>query len=209
MTLALAQELPLPVVEDFQVNEVGNSNRDSDEFTPAIDADESGNFVVVWYDHRNGAPDFDIFVQRYIGNREAVGTNFRVNGDSLRAFGGIPLPDVAIDASGNFTVVWNPRGVGFSIDVYGQRYRNDGGADEMSFRVNDTVGGSNVFPAIAIDGLGNAVVVWGGVGIGAQRYDADGDPLDANFLASKSTAGKAPFRLSTRKLASKGSPSAS
>ncbi len=57
------------------------------QFAPGIAVDDSGNFVVVWEDHRN---DIDIYAQPFAKNGRKVGANYRVNNDSEGKFQGVP-----------------------------------------------------------------------------------------------------------------------
>ena len=69
------------IIPDFQVNEKGGPNY-ADQKYPSISADGSGNFVITWYDNRNG--DNDIYAQRYSSDGITVGTNFRVTNTGER-----------------------------------------------------------------------------------------------------------------------------
>jgi len=86
-------------LQDFQVNENAGG---TEQYYPDLASDKEGNYIIVWYDYRNG--DADIFAQRYTYNGIPIGTNFRVNDDqgSTRQ----SHPAIAVDSSGNFIIVW-------------------------------------------------------------------------------------------------------
>ena len=102
-----------------------NSETQGGEVYPSVAMDTTGNFVVVWQDgyHPFENSGASIHGQRYDANGSAVGTQFRVNtvttGDQLN-------PSVAVDADGDFVVVWESNGSSGSdtdsTSIQGQRY---------------------------------------------------------------------------------------
>ena len=69
-------------------NNYGNTKRGN----PELDIATNGDFVICWSDERNG--DLDIYAQRYDRHGTAIGSNYRVNGDSTET--DQYDPDVAI-----------------------------------------------------------------------------------------------------------------
>jgi len=184
------------VLEDFQVNEnVGGCA----QCFPAIAVDGSGNFVVVWEDYRNGTSD--IYIQRYTSSGLKQGANFRVNDESSSRK---EDPAIAVDAAGNFMVVWmDCRNGGQDPDIYAQRYSSSGEAQGANFQVNneDSRYLMTFEPAIAADAEGNFVVVWqhvwyypGACGSAAniygQRYNSSGEAQGANFRVNDGLSGE-------------------
>src|SRR6185295_2885408 len=101
-------------------------------------------------------------------------------------------PAVAVtNAAGDFVVLWQSYDQdGDGMGIFGQRYAGDGTRLGDEFQVNEFTTGSQVTPAVAVDGAGNFVVVWqsddygeGGAqdgsygGIFGRRYANDGTPL--------------------------------
>jgi hypothetical protein len=127
---------------------------------PAVAADGSGNVIAVWEDKRNGDDDADIYAQRLdaAGNK-LWSTDLRVNSGSDTASQSNPA--VAVDGGGNAFVVWQDRRDGGS-DIYAQRLDTDGNRTwDTDLRVNsESAMASQVYPAVAMDGSSNAVVVW-------------------------------------------------
>jgi hypothetical protein len=74
--------------------------------------------------------------------------------------------NVAMDANGNYVVVWQDgSGVdGSGIGVYAQRYNAAGTAQGAQFRVNSYTAGDQQWPEVAMDSSGNFVVVWQSMG---------------------------------------------
>ena len=138
---------------------------------PSVSTDASGNFVITWWDERNGYGNWDIYAQRYSSDGTALGTNFRVNddqGDTEQDF-----PSISIDSSGNFVIVWEDHR-NENFDIYAQRYSYDGTALGSNFIVNDDEGSAyQINPSISTDRSGNFVIIWGDGridgGIYAQR----------------------------------------
>ena len=146
--------------------------------SPAVAVDGSGNAVVVWQDDRNGGSD--IYAQKLDGSgNKPWAADVRVNSDD----GTVQQPAVAVDGSRKAVVVWQDYRSGNS-DIYAQELDGSGNklwaADERINSDSGTTyqGGS----AVAVDGSGNAVVVWrddrnGNSDIYAQKLDGSGDKL--------------------------------
>jgi hypothetical protein len=178
-------ESPPPLGEEFQVN----SYTPLHQSYPHVAASATGEFVVVW--ESNGGLFPRLSGQRYTTDGYPLGEEFIVTGDLVHA----PTdPEVAVDPVGGFVVVWKRFATG--LDIFAQRYDNEGAQLGVEFRVNSQVGDHQYEPAIATDASGSFVVVWesrsgegDGFGIFAQRYDATGNPLGGEFLVNTVTAG--------------------
>ena len=123
----------------------------------------------------------------------ADGPEFRVN---THTPSDQALPATAMDADGDFVVVWQSNGqdqvTGTNEGVYGQRYSADGAPQGGEFRVNTTVAGNQMRPQVAMNAAGEFVVVWespdiSGIGIFAQRYNAAGVPQGGEFRVNATT----------------------
>ena len=147
---------------------------------PALAVDGSDNAIIVWQDSRNG--DRDIYAQKLDPNGNRLwAADMRVNSDSEAAYQ--QYPAMAVDGTGNAVVVWQD-GRNGDADIYAQRLDASGNrlwAGDV--RVNSGSGTANEWnPAVAVDGTGNAVVVWkderNDTGdIYAQKLDASGNKL--------------------------------
>jgi hypothetical protein len=160
---------------NFKVNDDQGS---ASQNYPSIAADGNGNFIITWYDGRNG--NSDIYAQRYSSDGSVLGTNFKVNDDQGSA--SQYYPSIAADGNGNFIITWWDS----RADIYAQRYSSDGSALGTNFTVPDQGSAYPKEPSIAADSSGNFIITWedmrnGDYDIYAQRYSSDGSALDTNF----------------------------
>ncbi len=145
---------------------------------PSIASDGSGNFIITWYDGRNG--NSDIYAQCYSSDGSLLGTNFKVNDDQGSA--SQYYPAIAADCNGNFMIVWYDS----RSNIYGQRYSSDRSALGSNFIVPDQDSKYPYEHSVAADCNGNFIITWvdGRNGIDdiyAQRYRSDGSTIDKNF----------------------------
>ena len=104
-------------------------------------------------------------------------------------------PAVAMDASGNFVVVWNRNNYdGSDSDVYGQRFDSTGSPAGSEFMINSYTTGRQSYPAVAANAAGDFVVVWSSYGqdgsysgVFGQRFDSDGVSLGSEFRVNTYT----------------------
>ena len=159
---------------------------------PAVAADGSGNFIVVWQGAGPG-DDAGIFGQRYNGSGTPLGGEFLVNASYTTGLQGFPA--VAANGSGSFVVVWQGAGPGDADGIFGQRYDSTGTPQGGEFLVNTFTLGLKESPAVVVAGDGTFVVAWDGVEAQAccsppdgatacfgtkvfeQRFDASGQRL--------------------------------
>ena len=102
-------------------------------------------------------------------------------------------PDVAMNGSGEFVVVWEGATKGFGYPIEGQRFNSMGSSLGASFQVN--VGGDyNYQPTVGLADSGSFVVAWntgekgGDYNIIARRFDSSGSPV-AGELQVNTTSG--------------------
>jgi hypothetical protein len=175
---------------EFQVN----SYTAGDQAHPSVAVDANGDFVIAWQSNNQDGSGWGVYAQRYNSAGSAVGGEFRVNSDTWLDQ---KNPQVAMDAAGNFVVVWQSAwqdGVGWGI--YGQRYDSAGNRAGGEFRVNSTTLWDQVDPAVAMSSAGQFVVTWSSWGqdglnwgIDGQRYFANGAPTGGEFRVNVTTAG--------------------
>jgi large repetitive protein len=184
-----------PLGAEFRVN----SHTPNSQSRPAIAANVTGGFVVVWHSDAQDGSGYGIFGQRYSGSGAPLGPEFRVNTYTTSAQS---QPSVAADLLGNFVVVWVSFHDGSSSGVFGQRYASSGAPLGSEFRVNTYTTTQQVFPAVASDSSGNFVVTWHSDqpddpdhGVFGQRYASSGAPLGPEFRVNSYTTG-AQFRPS-------------
>src|SRR5262249_27105715 len=140
-----------------------------------VAADANGNHVVVWEDTRSG--NSDIFARLYDATGAARGPEFRVNTTTA---GDQTASRVAMDAAGNFVVVWTSAAQdGSGTGVYAQRFDAAGAARGGEFRVNTSTAGNQANASVAMNATGSFVVAFSDDNptngdVYAQRYHAAG-----------------------------------
>jgi hypothetical protein len=103
-------------------------------------------------------------------------------------------PAIAMDAEGNFVVVWNSYlQDGSSNGIFGQRFDSNCNPAGDEFQINTETSGNQREPAVAMDAEGNFVVTWYGPGedkedIFARRFNSNGQPLPTASLLVVSSA---------------------
>jgi hypothetical protein len=184
----------VPQGTQFQVN----SYTTSVQHFPAVAADSSGDFVVVWRSSGSAGTDTDsnsIQGQRFDSAGVMQGGEFQVNSYTTSFQGN---PAVAVDDAGNFVAAWDSAG-GFGSDnslesIQAQRYDSSGIAVGGQFQVNTYTTSNQNAPSVDFDAAGNFVVVWTGYGasdpsssVSGQRYDSAGSPLGTEFQVNTYT----------------------
>lgn len=180
-----------PIGSEFQVNTVTAGAQTN----PDVAMDASGNFVVVWESADTSGTG--VFAQRYNASGVAQGGAFQVNNYQTN---NQLAPAVAMDADGNFVVVWASFGQdGNGYGVFGQRFNALGGTEGGEFQVNVVTNGDQGAISgtreldVAMRATGEFIVVWtttaaedgSGSGIIGQRFDANGSRADNTFLVNQ------------------------
>jgi hypothetical protein len=182
----------IPLGSEFPVNTVFTNNQEA----PAIATDADGDFIVVWQSAGQDGDSYGIYGQRFDKNGVAQGGEFRINSFTT---GVQQSPDVAMDADGNFVVLWE----GYDPDstsgysIYAKRYNSAGVAqDTNEFVVNTDTTFNHSSGAIAVEADGDFIIVWesggqdgNGYGIFAQRYTSSGATVGSEFQVNSFTTG--------------------
>ena len=180
-----------PIGPQFRVNTFTTGGQDS----PAVAADSTGNFVVVWRDYFAEGSASGIFGQRFSSSGSPQGTQFRVNTYTTNSQ---RTPWVAAGPSGDFVVVWLSQLQDGSLGgIFGQRFASSGAPQGPEFRVNTYTTGDQYFhPTVALDPSGNFIVVWSSngqdgsnSGVYGQRFASSGAPQGSEFRVNSYTTG--------------------
>lgn len=156
--------------------------------------DADGDTVVAWQSNNQDGSGGGIYAQRYSASGAPQGGEFRVN---TTTDGSQVAPDVAMDADGDFIIVWagQPAPGDVNNDIYGQRFTAAGVPQGGEFVVNTFLTGIQSIPNVAADAAGNFVVTWNsngqdgaGQGVYGQRYDFLGRPQGGEFRINVTTA---------------------
>ena len=187
-----------PVGPEFRVNEnaAGSQQTWEGDEPAGLDVDADGDFVVTWSGQTPGN-DFDIFARRFNAAGQPKGGEFLVNTTTTGTQGS---PKVAVDADGDFVVVWDSLGGGqagaANFDVFARRFNAAGEPQGDEFRVNTFVTGRQYEPVVAMDDAGDFVVVWASLDqvdnfdLFAQRFDAAGQRQGGEFQVNTVTGGE-------------------
>jgi len=170
-----------PEGNEFQVNTWTTDNQER----PRIAMDADGDFVIVWTSDNQDGSSAGVYGQRYDAAGNKQGNEFRVN---TYTTGFQRTPDAAMDAVGNFVVVWvSETQDGSQSGIYAQRYQADSTPLGGEFRVNVYTTDNQDGPSVAMNNDGEFVIVWDSVqdgdsaGVYARQYNADGTPKDGEF----------------------------
>ena len=129
---------------------------------------ETGGFVAVWGGSRSDTASYEVLGQRYEASGTPTGIEFLVN---TYTTGTQSDPAVAVDASGNFVVVWLSYGQdGSQSGIFGQRFDSAGNRLGGEFAVNSYTTRHQSFASVASDRSGNFVVVWQSYGQNGMSY---------------------------------------
>lgn len=172
--------------ETFRINQFSAG----DQKLPAVAMSAVGNFVVAWQSADQDGSGTGIFARRYNAAGLPQGDEFQVN---VFASNNQSDPAVAMDADGDFVVVWvsADQDGGFASDIIGRRFSSSGLplSDEIRISAPGTTG-SRGQPAVAMDAQGGFAVVWADSGalgdedeIFGRLFTADGTPR-AEFVAN-------------------------
>lgn len=153
---------------------------DNTNFISTLAMSDNGTGVVLSnrIDPGNSAAT-DIIARRVGSDGQPLGAEFVVNGPGAMDR---RQPRVAMDAQGNFVVVWTERPAGdFSAidDIKARRFAADGSPLGEEFRVNSSTEGRQSGATVAMRASGEFVVGWDSDfrRIILQRYDASGQAV--------------------------------
>jgi len=169
----------------------------SDQRMPVAVSDEAGGAIVIWEDHRNGA-NYGLYAQRlgpqgdFLWTPNGVLVNTSTNDQGLV----VAIPD----GEHGVILCWEDTRSGAKdifaqrLDATGARSWNSGGVPVC------TSSGNQMFPRLASDGQGGALVAWqdgryGNFDIFAQRLNSSGTALwrpNGAVVCSLATAQSAP-----------------
>jgi hypothetical protein len=163
-----------------------------DQRHPSLDADQSGNVVVVWESQNGfGSADWTIFAKRFSAAGAPIGGDIQV---SQTTSGQQHRPSVAVDPLGNFVVAWEAPGRdGSGYAVLARRFDAAGNPLGDEFLAHQTTVGNQERPWVDRDAQGNFVVTWQGdgpsgtpAGVFARRFNAAGGALTNELRVSTS-----------------------
>ncbi len=170
-----------PLDDEFRVN----TTTANDQTDPSIGVNPStGEFLMTWTSAGQDGSGTGIFAQRFNSSGAAQGTEFLVNTTTT---GDQTDSSVAVDIGGDAYVTWTNAGVpGSGLQVFAQQFNKLGQKKEGELTVNTTTAGDQKNASVAMNLLGQAIVVWSGNGtadangVYFQRYRTDLHPFEPN-----------------------------
>ena len=168
----------------------------SDRFVaPRIAVSPGGLMAVAWQDDRDGNGYYDVYVRRFDAAGIPTTGEILVNGDSG---GQQRRPDVAINDSGDFVVVWEDDrdGNGY-YQILGRTFDTFGNALSGDVTLNPVSDGQQGRPSVGIDATGHWIAAWeddrdgnGYHEIFARRFDRAGVALGGEFRVNQVSPGQ-------------------
>ncbi|MAT16783.1 MAG: hypothetical protein CMJ46_16110, partial [Planctomyces sp.] len=147
----------------------------------------NGDHVVVWQSDGQDGSSHGIYAQRFDRNGNALGGEFPVNTITVNSQ---QTPTVSMSSTGEFVVAWQSNADG-TFDIFARRFAADGTALGAEFRVNTYTTDDQFRPSVAMADSGEFLISWESAnqdgsdwGVFAQRYDANGDAIGAEFQAN-------------------------
>ncbi len=173
---------------EFQVNTYTTGG----QLEPSVAMKADGDFVITWESNGQDGSVYGIYAQRYNAAGEPQGSEFQVNTYTTN---GQHDPAIAMDADGDFVIVWRSNGQdGNSNGIYAQRFNAAGEIQGSEFRVNTYTTSTQSEHSIAMNTDGDFVIAWSSYGqdgsnfgVYAQRYNAAGEMQGSEFLVNTIT----------------------
>jgi hypothetical protein len=161
------------------------------QFQPVVAMREDGGFVVSWIEKHATAGNDKLWAQRFTAEGLSLGQAVDVTGG--QSYDAIQRPDIDVDANGDFFIVYEGYdGTKNHVHVSGfDPFGNSLFTDRLVGRAASLFDGEASIAVKPDDGT--FVVSWtfqepilGGIGVGAQRFDASGNVLTTNGAATLS-----------------------
>jgi hypothetical protein len=171
-----------PVGQEFRVNSLSHGR----QRYPRVAASQAGTFVVVW-ESENPDGEFTAAAQLYNASGLPLSNELKVDAGYDSRY-----PDAAMDAHGNFVVVWlQDRSTN---SIMARLYNAVGVPTNDPFKVNAIDFSSLTRPDVAMQNDGRFVVTWDGHpqsasmdDIHARWYSAVGTALSEEFTVNTTT----------------------
>lgn len=180
-----------PMGAEFQVNTYTTGRQQR----AVLDVASSGQFVVAWANGNRLPPGeevTDVRARRFASNGDPIGSDFQVN--SYTGYYHLD-PAIGVHDDGSFLVVWPSWGsLGddqSESSIQGRRYQADGQPTASQFQVNSFTTGQQLWPRLAIDTSGRAIVAWQTsdfydtttTHVALRRFEPSGDAESPDFPA--------------------------
>jgi hypothetical protein len=175
---------------------------------PAVAMDESGRFVIAWWEDAyydiDGVSTIisDVYMERFDAGGNSLGRSRKVNDAARGKRGG---PSIAMNGSGEFVIAWKDGRDG-SSHVYCQRYDSSGRAVGANKKADGDEGIAAPYrPAAVIHKDGRFVVAWsdermetGSAMLAGQGFNPDGSRNGDNFFITGGPSERFPVAASNK-----------
>ncbi|UCD30488.1 MAG: PEP-CTERM sorting domain-containing protein, partial [Planctomycetota bacterium] len=148
-----------------------------DQDNPSVAMDAAGNSVIVWRSYKQDGSFSGIYGQRYNAGGNPIGNEFQVNQTTYLSQ---KMPSVAMDAMGNFVVVWASYDNGTDEGIWARHYNANGQPTTGELPVNNITDGRQLNPKIAMNDNGDFVVGWERWNHPTQNWRATARQFNAN-----------------------------
>ncbi len=172
---------------EFQVNTYTTGT----QTYPEVAMNAGREFVVAWQSEGQDGSGYGIIARRYDATGAPVTGEIAVN---TYTTGFQRDPEVAMDRSGNFVVVWDGPD-GSANGIFGRRFDPTGTPLTAEIEVNTYTTNNQDAPSIAMDPDGNFVCTWQSNlqdgddwGVYAQAFDSSVSPVGPEFRVNATTA---------------------
>jgi hypothetical protein len=177
----------LPQGGEFPVSSSPGYN----QMNSSVAMDAAGDFVINWSTYQSSG--WNVYAQRYKAGGAAQGSAILVNTPSQ---GDTVTSSVAMDATGNFVVVWDSfgqEGSGYGFYSHVQRFHADGTTWGGTFQANTSTVNTK-WSKVAMNASGQFTVTWSsadapGWTVRAQQYDATGATQGLEIQVGTSATG--------------------
>lgn len=156
----------------------------SDPAGPSVDTDDAGRYVVVWSDENDGDGN-GIYARGFNADGSELFAEILVN---IGTTGVQENPHVAVDADGDFVVVWESDPTGSNLEIFARGFNANGTERFAELQVNTITAEKDEHPRLDMMDNGDFVVVWdsgddevtpGTKEVRFRRFTANGTALDA------------------------------
>ena len=177
-----------PLTSEIQVNVHTTGNQS----TAAVAMESDGDFVVAWSSFGQDAPgSFGTYARRFSAAGTPLTGEIAINAHTTgtQLAGGVATAD-----DGSFVVSWQGVGQADDYGIYARRFNASGAPLTGDIAVNSYTTGTQSLGRVALDGDGDFVVSWHGVGqadsygIYARRFKSDGTALSPEFQVNQYTS---------------------
>jgi hypothetical protein len=180
-----------PLMRSVRVNPINTRQ----QFAPRVAIAPDHRFVVAWEDDRRQNGSYQVFARRFTADGKPNGGEIAMGSVSA---GQQHRPDVGMDSTGRFVVVWEDDEDGNGVyQIVARRFDAAGEALGAQFTVNQVSAGQHRLPRVHANAAFEFVVTWqddrdrnGSYEILARPYPADGSARASEVRLNSVSSGQ-------------------